>query len=159
MKIKRKKKERLAAGSASSDIAFLLIIYFIVIAGFNINKGFLMDIPAKNSTRLMLKDDIMRFYLDSGGDVIYSGSRLNKRQIERYIRQGIGEHPNMAVLLTVSPAAPWQSVVSFVETAERLQVNSFSFKMDKTEGGEGEQGAQSGQGARNGQSARNGQGE
>jgi len=39
MKIKRQKNV-FQDSSASSDIAFLLIIYFIVIAGFNVNKGF-----------------------------------------------------------------------------------------------------------------------
>ena len=37
------------AGSSGSlnDLSFLLIIFFIVIAGFNVNKGFLLNLPSK----------------------------------------------------------------------------------------------------------------
>jgi len=143
MKIKRKKKGGSVTGSASSDIAFLLIIYFIVIAGFNINKGFLMDIPKKNSTKLVQKEDILRFNMDSAGDVYFSDNKVSMYQITRTISNGIEDHPNMSVLLTVSPKAPWQSVVSFIETAQRLKVESFSFKMEGAGTGSGGQPGQS----------------
>lgn len=130
MTIKRTKRKLFEASSVLSDLAFLLIIYFIVIAGFNINRGYLMNLPAKNSTRLMLKDDILRYELDNNGDVVYSGREISMTEAERGIRSAITAHPNLAVLLTISPDAPWQNVVAFVELAEKLSVNSFSFKID-----------------------------
>jgi biopolymer transport protein ExbD len=54
MKLTRRSGQAGFDSGASSDIAFLLIIYFIVIAGFNINNGFLMNLPEKNSTRFIL---------------------------------------------------------------------------------------------------------
>jgi biopolymer transport protein ExbD len=38
-------------------------------------------------------------------------------------------------MLTVDGDAPWQAVVSFVELAQRLEVESFSFTMKKDDGG------------------------
>jgi biopolymer transport protein ExbD len=120
--------------SASSDVAFLLIIYFIVIAGFNINQGFLMNLPAKDSTRLILKNDLLRFELDSSGALQSQGVSLNYISAEREIRGAIAAHPNLAVILTVDDRAPWQSVVSFVELAQKLEVESFSFTMKDSTG-------------------------
>jgi len=141
MKIKRNKKSAISSSAALSDLAFLLIIYFIVIAGFNINKGFLMNLPAKNSTKFLLKDDIMRFELNSKGDIVFEGRRIQFRQAERRISEAVRERPNDAVVLTISPKAPWQNVVTFVELAQSLQIDSFSFKMSEDsmtdEGGEG----------------------
>ncbi|MDR0497796.1 MAG: biopolymer transporter ExbD, partial [Treponema sp.] len=74
MKLNRKKRGLYAESSAASDVAFLLIIYFLVIAGFNINQGFLMNLPARGSTRLILKDDLMRFEMDGNGAIQYHGS-------------------------------------------------------------------------------------
>ena len=127
MKIKRRNKFRLEETSASSDIAFLLIIYFLVIAGFNVNQGFLMNLPAKDSTRLVLKDDLMRFDMDSSGIVSYQGEELSIAAAEREIRLAIAGHPNLAVVLSIDPKAPWQQVVFFVEIAQKLEVESFSF--------------------------------
>jgi biopolymer transport protein ExbD len=137
MTLGRKKRTPSDAGSASSDIAFLLIIYFIVIAGFNINKGFLMNLPARDSTRFILKDDLLRFELDRGGAILYQGEAVDTAAAEGTIRAAAADHPNLAVLLTVAPEAPWQQVVSFVELAQRLEVEAFSFTMQNAETGEG----------------------
>jgi biopolymer transport protein ExbD len=129
MKIRRRRRLPFGESSASSDIAFLLIIYFIVIAGFNINKGFLMNLPAKDSTRLILKDDLMRFEMDSSGGLYYQGVLTERAGAEGWIRAAAASHPNLAVVLLIDPRAPWQEVVSFVELAQKLEINSFSFNM------------------------------
>ena len=129
MKLPRKKRPGADGSSASSDIAFLLIIYFIVIAGFNVNKGFLMNLPAKDSSRLILKEDLLRFELDDAGSIIFQGNTVGRAEAEQAIKAGISGNPNIAVILTISPKAPWQQVVSFVESAQKLQIDSFSFTM------------------------------
>ena len=129
MKIKRRKKDIPAETSAASDVAFLLIIYFLVITGFNINQGFLLNLPAKNSTRLILKDDLMRFDMDKGGTLYYDGTELNISEAEKEIRDAVAGHPNLAVVLSIDGQAPWQQVVYFVELAQKLRVDSFSFNM------------------------------
>lgn len=134
MNIRRNKKEKIAESSSSSDIAFLLIIYFIVIAGFNINKGFLLDLPAKDSAKLVLKDDLLRAELDETGAVIIEERRLGTAEAEALIRAALASNPNLALLLTIAPETPWQNVVSFVELARKLNIDSFSFSMKK--GGE-----------------------
>lgn len=131
MTLNRKKHAVFGESSASSDIAFLLIIYFIVIAGFNINKGFLMNLPAKDSTRLILKEDLLRFELDQAGAIHLRGGVVDRAAAEQEIRAALGANPNLAVLLSVAPDAPWQQVVSFVELAQKLQVDSFSFTMQE----------------------------
>ncbi|MDR2483234.1 MAG: biopolymer transporter ExbD [Treponema sp.] len=131
MTLNRKKNTGFGESSASSDIAFLLIIYFIVIAGFNINKGFLMNLPAKDSTRMILKEDLLRFELDQAGAIRLRGGVLDRAAAEQEIRTALGANPNLAVLLSVAPDAPWQQVVSFVELAQTLQVDSFSFTLQE----------------------------
>jgi biopolymer transport protein ExbD len=129
LKIRRRKRERGEDSGASSDIAFLLIIYFIVIAAFNVNRGFIMNLPAKDSTRLILREDLLRFELDGGGALFFRGEAMDRGKAEGEIRSAIALRPNLAVVLTVDPQSPWQEVVSFVELAQRLSVESFSFTM------------------------------
>jgi biopolymer transport protein ExbD len=130
MTLKRRVQKKYEENSALSDLAFLLIIYFIVIAGFNINKGFLMNLPAKDSTRIVSKNDILRYELDESGRIISNGNPVDIKTVERNIIVSAALNPNLALSLIVSPAASWQSVVSFVELAQKLNIESFSFKMD-----------------------------
>jgi len=131
MKLKRRKKLGFADSSASSDIAFLLIIYFIVIAGFNINKGFLINLPNKDSTRLILKDDLLRFEMDGSGNLIHEEQTISMKAAEKLIASVQAGNPNVAVMLSINPQASWQDVVTFVEIAQDLKIDSFSFSMKK----------------------------
>ena len=129
MKIKPRKRGTFIETAATSDLAFLLIIYFLVMAGFNVSQGFLVNLPAKNTTRLVLKEELLRFEMDRQGKIYYEGNVLSIRDAERDIRAAITAHPALAVVLSIDPKAPWQRVVSFVELAQKLQVDSFSFNM------------------------------
>jgi len=131
MKLNRRKKLGFSDSSASSDIAFLLIIYFIVIAGFNVNKGFLINLPAKDSTRLILKDDLLRFEMDLSGKINHEEQILSIAETEKLIAQAQAGNPNVAVMLSIDPEAHWQQVVSFVELAQDLKIDSFSFSMKR----------------------------
>lgn len=129
MRLKRRTRQGFADSSAASDLAFLLIIYFIVIAGFNINKGFLMNLPARDSTRFILREDLLRFYMDESGTIIHDGAAIDIPTAETLIRSAQRLNPNIAVILNINPQASWQRVVSFVELAQDLQIDSFSFSM------------------------------
>ncbi|MDR0390098.1 MAG: biopolymer transporter ExbD [Spirochaetaceae bacterium] len=129
MNIARRKRPGGGESAAFSDLAFLLIIYFIVIAGFNINKGFLLGLPAKDSSRLILKEELLRFSLDGEGRLFSGGLATDRGEAEKIIRTAVASYPNLALVLEVDPQAPWQNVVSFVELAQELAVETFSFTM------------------------------
>jgi len=131
MKIRNRKRAAFSETAASSDLAFLLIIYFLVIAGFNINMGFIVNLPAKDSTRLILRDDLLRFEMDRRGVLIHSGVEMDLREAEREIRAAVAGRPHLALVISIDPEAPWQQVVSFVELAQKLEIESFSFSMTK----------------------------
>jgi biopolymer transport protein ExbD len=131
MILKRKKKLGFLETAAASDLAFLLIIYFIVIAGFNINKGFLMNLPAKDSTRMILRDDLLRFEMDESGNIIHDTRIVDITEAKSLVASAQNVNPNIAVILTIDGQARWQEVVSFVELAQQQRIDSFSFTMKK----------------------------
>jgi len=131
MKLRRKKRPGILESSAASDLAFLLIIYFIVIAGFNINKGFLVNLPAKDSQRMILKEDLLRFNLDQDGHLNHDDERVSIFEAGRLINSARAGNPGIAVILTIDPQAKWQRVVSFVELAQKHRIDAFSFTMKK----------------------------
>lgn len=131
MTLKKKRRLSFSESSAASDVAFLLIIYFIVIAGFNINRGFLINLPAKNSTRLILREDLLRFELDGENNLIHNGELINTGAAIKIISAAQAANPNLAVMLSINKETHWQQVVSFVEIAQDLKIDSFSFSMQK----------------------------
>ena len=131
MRLARKKKLGFLDSAATSDLAFLLIIYFMVIAGFNINTGYLMNLPAKDSKRLILKEDLIRFNLDRDGYIIYNDELIGIPEAKSLISSARAGNPELAVMLTIDPQTRWQRVVSFVELIQDLKIETFSFAMNK----------------------------
>jgi biopolymer transport protein ExbD len=131
--IQRRKRPAIES-SVLSDLAFLLIIYFIVIAGFNVNHGFLLNLPQKDSVRLVKKDELLRFRLDGEGTILFEDRAIGGGDAENRIRAGIAANPNLAVALGVASETPWQNVVSFIDLAQKSAVVSFSFSMEKSGG-------------------------
>ena len=134
MLIKRKVRAGIENSAALSDMAFLLIIYFIVIAGFNVNQGFLLNLPKKDSVKAVPFGELLRFTIDEGGSLFFRGDPLSYSEAAAEIRSALRERPNTAVYLSVNEKAPWQSVVSFVELAQENAVESFSFSLQKPAG-------------------------
>ena len=129
MRIKRKGRESIENSAALSDMAFLLIIYFIVIAGFNVNMGFLLNLPKKDSVLTVPRDELLRFSLDESGSLYFMGTPLSYNEAKDKISTAITVRPNTAVILSIDEKAPWQNVVSFVELAQENKVDSFSFSL------------------------------
>jgi len=129
MNIKRRKKNGFLESCAASDLAFLLIIYFLVIAGFNVNIGFLVNLPARDSTRLIASEDLLRFELNAAGNIVHAQDIIDISQARIAMYAARRANPDIAVILTIDSQARWQNVVSFVELAQDLQIEAFSFSM------------------------------
>lgn len=75
--MKRRKPDDPADSGALNDISFILIIFFIVIAGFTINKGFLMNLPDKEKPRVVKTEDLLVCNLSASGILSINGTRIS----------------------------------------------------------------------------------
>lgn len=137
IKIKRKKRFDVSDSGALSDLAFLLIIFFIVIAVFNINRGFILGLPKKNSSKLVNTEEIIKVTLTSTNEILYQDNPVEMAQLEEIIDERLRIKPNMTILFKVSPEARYQDVVYIVEAVRKRDVENFSFSMLKP-GADGE---------------------
>ncbi len=135
MKINSRKKRKIdiAESGALSDLAFLLIIFFIVIAVFNVNNGFILSLPQKNSTRIVNSEDILKFTLEENGSIYFSDQVISLVFLDEIISENLKVHPNLTVLLKIDPDVRYQMVVSLIEVVRKLEVDNFSFSMTEGE--------------------------
>ena len=114
---------------ALNDLSFLLIVFFLVIAGFNINKGFLMDIPEKNKPRIVQTEDLIKCELTKDGKIIFEEQIIDKETFVDTIGTKVEAQPNMTLFLNIHPQTPYQSVIDIIYAVRFLHVENFSFKM------------------------------
>lgn len=126
----RRKPDDPGDSGALNDISFILIIFFIVIAGFNINKGFLLTLPDTNRPRVVQTEDLVKCTIDHTGSIRVDGTVLNRTELETLLIEKKASWPNMTFLLTIDPECHWQEVVDIIHDVRKLKIENFSFRMD-----------------------------
>lgn len=133
MKIKEKKRkifDVFELGSLS-DLAFLLIIFFIVITIFNINKGFLLSLQQEDSLKIINVKDIIKIILKSNDEIFYMEESITMDELEKQIKKDLIVNPNLTILLKIEEDVKYQNFVSIIEIARKSDVENFSFNMIK----------------------------
>lgn len=125
------KRENSDPGSSGSlqDLSFLLIIFFIVIAGFNVNKGFLLNLPSKEKPKIVHVDDLMKCNLKADGSLVIDGKNIDLKELSSIIEAKRTKWPNMTFLLQIEPETNYQVVIDVIYEIRNLNVENFSFRM------------------------------
>jgi biopolymer transport protein ExbD len=126
---RRRARVDVAESGALSDIAFLLIIFFIVIAVFNINIGFLLGLPRPNAVTTVMSDDLMRVSVSAENALTLDGRTVEEDELRAAVLARRQRRPNMTLVVTLDPEATYQALVSLVELARMTDVDNFSFRM------------------------------
>lgn len=129
IKTKRRKRIDIAESGALSDLAFLLIIFFIVIAVFTINTGFVLGLPRKDSAKIVNVEDILKITLREDGALEHDNETITTSDLQAMISRQIAVRPNMTLFLTIHPMTPYQNVVDIIEFVRKNEVENFSFRM------------------------------
>lgn len=131
--IKRQRRGIDDAGSSGSlnDLSFLLIVFFIVIAGFNVNKGFLLNLPDKEKPRVVNTQDLMTANLCPDGSIMLKDESVTPGELEERIGQMRQSYPNMTFLLLVNPECHYQHVIDVIHAVRLCGVENFSFRMEE----------------------------
>lgn len=119
-----------SSSGALNDLSFLLIIFFIVIAGFNVNKGFLLNLPVKDKPRIVKTDDLMKCRLVADGSIMVDNKRLTLEELRTAIAEKKAEWPNMTFLLLIDGNTEYQQVVDIIYEIKQQKIENFSFKLD-----------------------------
>jgi biopolymer transport protein ExbD len=135
IKTKRKKRIDIAESGALSDLAFLLIIFFIVIAVFTVNTGFILGLPRKDSTKIVNVEDLIKITLLEDGTLEEAGRPLSLSELDSLVTQRLSVRPNMTLLLRIHPDVPYQEVVDLIEFVREKDVDNFSFRMMEADAG------------------------
>lgn len=127
----RHKVEDAGSSGSLNDLSFLLIIFFIVIAGFNVNKGFLLNLPSKEKPLIVNNEDIIKCSLAADGSISMDGKPIAIEDLSGKISEKLKVWPNMTFLLTINPETPYQNVVDVISTVRKLKVENFSFRQEQ----------------------------
>ncbi len=115
--------------ASMSDIAFLLIIFFITASVFVLKDGILLMLPSKNKTMVMKKsEDIITVTLREDRAVILNDRPVPSGGIGDSLT-GAGASGESLVLLRVQKKVPYQAAVSLIDALKQYGIRKISLKM------------------------------
>jgi biopolymer transport protein ExbD len=131
MRIKRSFKSTNEINMAStSDIAFLLIIFFIVTSSFIFKDGLPLVLPSKNKKAKEVRQEDITTVAVKGNDFItINERRTNPRELETKLGDLTRKNADAVVLLKIEKSVMYQKAIDVIDIAKYAGVKKLSLRM------------------------------
>ncbi len=96
---RRKRPDVEIPTSSMADIAFLLLIFFLVTTTMNMDKGIGMVLPPAGSGKEVPKKNICHVWINAAGEIALDGNLMPLSALRGDIERRIAENPKLIVSL------------------------------------------------------------
>ncbi|MBN2011572.1 biopolymer transporter ExbD [candidate division KSB1 bacterium] len=120
---KRKKKESEIPTSSLADIAFLLLIFFLVTTTIDVDKGIGLALPPKGETKEIHKKNIANLLVNAQGEALLDDNPIQINMIKSVIQQRLAENPLLTVSVKTDPETDYWV---FIKVLDELKLANAS---------------------------------
>jgi biopolymer transport protein ExbD len=135
--IRKNKKEPLGElrMDSTADVAFLLLIFFIVTTIFAAEQGLTLVLPGKQKDQTdsvkVKESNIATLYVDENNFITLNRKAIEINHIKQAIEDRILANPKLVVVLKVHPDADYGKMVSCLDELRLANANKVSLKTAK----------------------------
>ena len=125
-----KQKRRFKGGeiptSSMADIAFLLLIFFLVTTTIDMDKGLGMVLPAEGEELEINKKNILNCLINSTGNVLLGGEPVEVRDLSRVVRQKIAENDKLVISVKAHKASNYNDYIKVIDQLKEANATRIS---------------------------------
>ncbi len=113
-----KKRTRVSAAiptSSMADIAFLLIVFFLVTTSFAHDKGLGLNLPASGASTRVPSRNITKVWINASGEIMHDQEIVTLEQMGERVRTMTENNENLIVSIKTDPDAMYESFVDVVD--------------------------------------------
>jgi len=132
--MKKKKKEPLGElrMDSTADVAFLLLIFFIVTTIFAAEQGLTLVLPGKQKdntdTAKVKQSNIATLYVDENNFITLDRKSIEINHIKQAISDRLLANPKLVVVLKIHPDADYGLMVACLDELRLANANKVSLK-------------------------------
>ena len=113
MKLQQKKPDDEIPTSSMADIAFLLIIYFMVTTTFAATRGLDFALPKDDDNPpIVEKEDSVLIEIEASGQLMVDQKPMELDEILEYLEPKLERNPKKPVIIKPKPDAPYANMVA-----------------------------------------------
>jgi biopolymer transport protein ExbD len=116
--------------SSMADIAFLLLIFFMVTTIFKMEDGLPVALPRAETAQKQEREKIMHIWIDAGGKVSINDKIVVISQVEDILVMMLSERPDIIVAFNADDRAPYGTVSDVMEELKDANAIRVSFTSD-----------------------------
>ncbi len=114
-KIKRRFRGGEIPTSSMADIAFLLLIFFLVTTTIDIDKGLGLVLPAEGETIEIKKKNILNCLINSSGMVLLGGEPVNLKDVSRIVKEKLRENNKLIISVKTHEKTHYKDYVAIID--------------------------------------------
>ncbi|NQT96343.1 MAG: biopolymer transporter ExbD [Candidatus Marinimicrobia bacterium] len=107
--------------SSMADIAFLLLIFFLVTTTIDMDKGLGIILPAEGETFEMHKSNILNCLINSSGNVLLGDEPVEVKNISRLVKEKMMENENLIVSVKSHEKTRYQDYIRVIDQLKMAQ--------------------------------------
>lgn len=108
--------------ASMADIAFLLIIYFMITTTFAATQGLDFQLPKEqDDTPLVEKEESVLIEIQQSGQIIVDGQSMQIGDILEYLKPKLERNPLKPVIIRPDPASPYGSMVTVFDELRQAE--------------------------------------
>ncbi len=131
MRFERNQKVRNAVPTSSmADIAFLLLIFFMVTTIFKMEDGLPISLPRVETAQKQKREKIMHIWIDAGGNIAINDKLVRVIQIGDILVNMLSERPDLIIAFNADDRAPYGVVSDVMDQLKEANAIRVSFTSD-----------------------------
>ena len=132
------KKSRISdeiPSSSMADIAFLLLIFFLVTTTFPKDKGLAIVLPEQAAEQEVSQKNVLHILINPDGTVIIRRGESEQEQtvspndVEQIWRQDVAQNPNLIAAVKTHPDAPYRFMVDVLDALQAANSTKISLEI------------------------------
>ena len=125
-KIKRRFRGGEIPTSSMADIAFLLLIFFLVTTTIDIDKGLCLVLPAEGETIEIKKKNILNCLINSSGMVLLGGEPVNLKDVSRIVKEKLRENNKLIISVKTHEKTRYKDYVAIIDQLKIAEATRIS---------------------------------
>jgi biopolymer transport protein ExbD len=114
--------------ASTADIAFLLIIFFMVSTVFAVYRGFPVDLPAASKIdALMSRRNVVNIWVSPTGRIMVDEFETNLSNVGNIVRKKLAENPRTVVLIKSDRNTEYRMISGLIGELKKADALRVSF--------------------------------
>ena len=123
-------KKRIRAGeiptASMADIAFLLLIFFLVTTTIDMDKGLGLVLPPKGEEKEIPKRNISNILINARGDILLDKEPIRMRDIRQAVLEKMAVNDKLIFSVKTHPKARYQAYVNVLDQLKMANATRIS---------------------------------